>query len=51
MLDDIYELGSKKHAFIDWDLVEPGNAVLGDGKPVRLWLQMRRARLYAMQFV
>ena len=33
MLDDTHDLGSKKHVFIDWDLIEPGNAVLGDGSP------------------
>ena len=30
---DTYDLGSKKHVFIDWDLIEPGYAVSGDGRP------------------
>ena len=33
MIDDVHDLGNKKQVFIDWGLIEPGNAILGDGEP------------------
>ncbi len=56
----MFRFGPKKQVFIDWELVEPGYGVawIGDsdlfawaGKQVRLRVRMRRARLYALQFV
>ena len=34
MPDRTYNLGSRKHVFIDWDLIEPGYGVHSSGAPV-----------------
>ena len=33
MVENLYDLGNKKHVFIDWGLIEPGYAVANDGRP------------------